>query len=58
MNKAEKYLYDKRIKVREIRERSLQKLTRDYIKHHTNQEITEEFTEQTEKLFDESDLCL
>lgn len=58
VNKAAKFLYDNRIKIREIRESSLHNLTRDYIKHHTNQEIEEEFIEQAEKLFDESGLCL
>ena len=35
------FLYNNRIKIREIKERSLQNLTRDYINHHTRSEMVE-----------------
>ena len=35
------FLYNNRIKIREIKERSLQNLTLDYINHHTRSEMVE-----------------
>lgn len=58
VNKAAEFLYENRIKIREIKKLSVGFMTKSYLKHHTNEEITEEFIKRAEKLFDESGLCL
>ena len=57
VNKAAEFLYDNRIAIRQIKRLALSDMTNSYFKHHTNEEIAEEFTKRAEKLFDESGLC-
>ncbi len=58
VNKAAEFLYENRLAIRKIKRLALSDMSNSYFKHHTDEEITEEFTKRAEKLFDESGLCL
>ncbi len=56
VNKAAEYLYNNRIKIREIKQSAFKDISSSYLRHHSANEIENEFIARATELFDMSGL--